>query len=154
MFIQSKDFCNTPKAWTLRVVFGVISLWLAFVAASSVIRVMFYITFVALPLWMPSARGALHEAQPYIQMYTAAIYLFVWLLFSTGYIKGLGDALWKYGRFTNDMVRYPITAVGLTIVSSMLDTSKQMHPATFFTVVSIALVSYFVIRFISASIRV
>ncbi|MDR1801630.1 MAG: hypothetical protein LBQ95_07325 [Lachnospiraceae bacterium] len=147
------DYDKSPKAWGLRVIYFVVSLWLAYVAAASVIRVMYYLTFVALPLWIPSAGRNLYDAQIYILQYAVAIQLFVWMLFSVGYVKNLGRDVWKQGKFSGELVRYIITAVGLTILSSMLDTSKQMRPATFFTVIGIALVSYFIIKIVSNSIK-
>jgi hypothetical protein len=152
--MTSNDFDKTPKAWILRVVYGTVSLWLAFVAAAATIKTMSYIAFVALPLWNSGFEMIFHEARFYMEMYSVTIYLFVWLLFSVGYIKGLGNALWRYGRFTNDCVRYPITAVGLTILSSMLDTGKQMHPGAFLVLVSIADCAYLFIRTISSKIKI
>jgi len=52
------------------------------------------------------------------------------------------------------MVRYPILAVGYTILSSMLDLSEPMSPATFFIVLSIAVVAYIVIKVVSAAITI
>ncbi len=145
---------SSEKVWLIRVVYGVISIWLASVAASSTIKVMFYIAFVALPLWIPGGYSVLAEAQYYIEMYMQAIHLFVILLFSVNFIKAFGTDTWRNGRFNKNMIKYPITAIGLTILSNMLDTSRNMHPATFFTVIGIAIGSYIVINWVSASIEV